>query len=148
MDGSVRRTSIDLRQEASVGQVKLTRTVREVWAALPAVFEQLEIDVTRQDPSAGVIGNDGYRARRIEGQRMSRYVDCGLGPTRSNADEYDVTLAVLVRVSSGEEGGTLVTTSLDAFAKDRAVSGNSVHCTSYGTLERRIGMLVTEKVEG
>jgi hypothetical protein len=146
MDGTMTRREISLRQEASVGQVNLPQSPAQVWAALPGVFATLGIDVTTHDVSAGTMGNTAYSARRIEGRRMSHYLDCGIGATVPIADEYEVTLGVLVRLNKGEDGQTVLTTSLDAFAKNRAVSGNAVHCQSYGTLERRIASLVSEKI--
>ena len=140
------RTSIDLRHQAGVGETTVPAGLTAVWGILPAVFEQLEIDITHVDASAGEMGNPGYRARRVGGERMSRWLDCGRSLVRSNADEYEVRLAVVVQLLAAEHG-TTVRTTVDAYARDRSVSGGSVHCLSWGSLERRVGELVMEMLE-
>lgn len=147
MDGSVRRTRVDLRQEASVGSVSLLAEPARVWTALHSVFDRLDIEVTTADVNGGLIGNAGYDVRSIEGHRLSRYFDCGSGLTSQLADAKTVTLAVMVHVQSAPKGVTVVTTTVDAFAHDRALSGNATHCVSRGRLERRIAELVQEEVE-
>lgn len=145
--GSVKPTSVDLRQEASVGRVSLLAEPASVWTALHVVFEQLEIEVTTADVSAGLIGNGGYPARSIEGHRLSRYFDCGSGLTSQLGNTNTVTVAIMVHVQSAPKGVTVVTTTVDAFAHNRALSGNATHCVSRGRLERRIAELVQEEVE-
>ncbi len=147
LGGSVRRTEVDLRQEASVGRVSLLAEPASVWAALHSTFERLGIDVTTADVSAGLIGNSGYEARSIEGHRLSRYFDCGSGLSSQLADAKVVTVAILVHVQSAPKGVTVVTTTVDAFAHDRALSSNATHCVSRGRLERRVAELVQDEVE-
>lgn len=146
--GSTRlRDPVNLRNQATVGQRTLTATVTQVWAVLPAVFAQLGIEATRVDSSEGVIGNPAYRARRIEGKRMSEYLDCGRSFGSNYADQYAVTLGILVQLVSSPGGGTVVRTVVDAYARDPSQNGNAVHCITWGSLERRIGDLVAERLE-
>lgn len=49
------------------------------WSRLPAIFEELGIEVTYSNPSTYTMGNRGTRVRRIGGERPSRYLDCGTG---------------------------------------------------------------------
>jgi hypothetical protein len=141
-----RTTTVDLRHESSVGQRAVDGSLTEVWAILPAVFEQLGIEATRVDSGEGVIGNPSFRTRRIEGRRLSEYLDCGRAFGREYADQYSVTLGVLVQVLPTQRGGTVVRTVLDAYARDPGQGGNSVHCITWGSLERRIGELVAERL--
>lgn len=145
-DASDRRDFFELRHESSVGQRTVNGTIQEVWAVLPDVFAQLEIETTRVDSREGVMGNPGYRARRVEGQRLSRFLDCGRSFGREYADQYSVTLGVLVHLVPASDGGTVVRTVLDAYARDPGTGGNSVHCITWGSLERRIGELVAERL--
>ena len=138
---------LDLRRQATVGQRTVNGTLSEVWAVLPAVFAQLGIEITRIDSGEGVIGNPGYRALRVEGQRLSRFLDCGRSFGRDYADHYSVTLAVLVQLVPAPDGGTVVRTVLDAYAQDPSRSGGAVHCITWGSLERRIGEIVAERLE-
>ena len=141
------RDPVDLRRQATVGQRTVIGTLSEVWAVLPAVFAQLGIEITRIDSGEGVIGNPGYRARRVEGQPLSRYLDCGRSFGRDYADHYSVTLAVLVQLVPSTDGGTVVRTVLDAYAQDPSRAGGAVHCITWGSLERRIGDIVTERLQ-
>jgi len=137
---------LDLRHQPDVGETTVPAGLTVVWGVLPSVFEQLEIEVSRVDAANGVMGNESYRARSVEGERMSRWLDCGRGPVRANADEYQVTLTVLVQLL-GASRGTVVRTTVDAYARGRDISGSSVHCISWGRLERRIPELVMELLE-
>lgn len=146
-DGSAPE-SIDLRHQPDVGQSTVSAPFTAVWTVLPGVFERLEIPVLEVDASAGLMGNQGYRARRVEGQRMSRWLDCGRGPVRANADVYEVTLSVVVQVLAAPDDATTVRTTVDAYARDRSLSGSSIHCISWGALERRVAELAAELLDG
>lgn len=120
-----------------------------VWRALPRVYEILGIAQTVIDPGQQAVGNLEFRPRRIEGQRPSWYIDCGAGATAvPKADEYEVTMSALTRLTPGEGGGTVIATTVEATAKPRAVSGNPVYCQSRGTLEARVAQLVQALLSG
>jgi hypothetical protein len=137
---------VDLRHESTVGERTVAASVSQVWGVLPGIFEQLEIETTTVDPSQGLMGNAGYRARRVEGRRLSDYLDCGRALGREYADQYAVTLTVLVQLVTAPDGRTVVRTIMDGYARDPSTSGSSVHCITWGSLERRIGDLVAERV--
>jgi hypothetical protein len=137
---------VDLRHESTVGERTVAASVSQVWGVLPGIFEQLEIETTTVDPSQGLMGNAGYRARRVEGRRLSDYLDCGRAFGREYADQYAVTLTVLVQLVTAPDGRTVVRTIMDGYARDPSTSGSSVHCITWGSLERRIGDLVAERV--
>jgi len=114
-----------------------------VLMALPAVYTTLGVPDHGIDPESGIYGNRSFRARRIEGNRLSNYIDCGQGATAvPNADQFQVTMLVVTALAPGEDGGTIVTTTVDATGRPRAVAGNSVHCQSKGELEMRVAQLV------
>ena len=132
-----------LHNEPGVGVRHVDAPLDSVWLALPMVYDLLGIPDAGVDAERTKFGNPGYRARRIEGERLSKYVDCGMGVTAApNADQYNVTLSVLTRLTPGSDGGTMVVTTVEATGKPRAVSGNPVYCQSKGTLEARLGELV------
>ena len=119
-----------------------------VWLALPEVYDRLEIPVALSDPTQWTFGNPRYRAHRFEGRPLSQYLDCGRGMGAPYADQFSVTLSVLTRLTEAE-GGTRVVTTVSGSAKPRAVSGNSVSCTSkVGRLELRLAELIVEVLEG
>ncbi len=122
--------------------------VDSVWMTLPIVFEQLGVPTTVVDRAGYRIGNTRFTPRRIEGKRLSQYIECGYGVTSSNnADTYFVTMSLATYLTAREDGGTLIQTSIEASARPREVSGNSVRCASKGTLETRILELVTAVLE-
>jgi hypothetical protein len=141
-------SSVDLRHRPDVGESIVPAGLRSVWVTLPEVFEQLEIEVNHVDASQGTLGNTGYHARRVEGERMSRWLDCGRGLVRAIADEYQVTLSVVVQLLPARADSTAVRTTVDAYARDRSLGSSSIHCVSWGRLERRVGELVLERLGG
>ncbi len=116
----------------------------DVWAVLPAVYEQLGVPVSDTAPALMELGNPGYRTRRVEGRRMGSYVDCGVTHSGTLANLYEITLTVVSRAATAPEGGTVLTTTVDAWGRQTATSGNPVHCSSKGELEGRIVALVGE----
>ncbi len=107
-----------------VGSV-VAKSRSEVWPVLPAVFETLEVEPPSIDARTLVMGNPGYRPRRIEGKRLSTYLECGRSMGKPNADQYAVTLQFMVQSESAADGGTSVNTLMDATARSRALSGNT-----------------------
>lgn len=138
--------ALDLRHEAGVMRATVPARLTAVWGVLPGVFEHLDIPVAQLDASAGTIGNPSFRPREIEGRRLSDWFDCGRGPLRPNADTYQVTISLTVQLLRVAADVTTLQTVVDAYARDRGVSGGSVHCISRGTLERRIADLVSERL--
>lgn len=130
----------------SVGAVPAA--IDSVWMTLPIVYEQLGVPATLVDRARHRIGNTRFSQRRIEGNRLSSYIECGYGVTSANnADTYLVTMSITTNISAVEGGGTAVQTLIDASAKPLEVSGNAVRCASKGTLEKRILELVTAALE-
>jgi hypothetical protein len=114
-----------------------------VLLTLPRVYEMLGVPDHGVNPEGNLYGNRSFRARRIEGKRLSNYIDCGQGLTAvPNADNYQVTMMVVTSLARAEDGGTTVTTTVDATGRSREVSTNPVHCQSKGELEMRVAQLV------
>lgn len=129
--------------EPGVGSRHVAAPLDSVLMALPAVYTTLGVPDHGIDPETRVYGNRNFRPRRIEGNRLSNYIDCGQGLTAvPNADEYAVTMLLVTALAPGEEGGTVVTTTLDATARPRGATGNPIHCQSKGELEMRVAQLV------
>ena len=111
-------------------------------------FETLNLETPTVDARAFSIGNRGCRARRIEGKRLSTYLQCGSSISRPNADQYEVTLQRMVQLLDAPGGSTTVRTTLDAYARSRSSSVNAIHCTSKGRFERRVVELIREELAG
>jgi hypothetical protein len=141
--------STEIRNEPRVVARTVAAPVDSVWRVLPHVYEVLGISEAGIDPEQKVFGNPGFRPRRIEGQRLSGYIECGTGVTAvPKADEYEVAMSVLTRLSPGDAGGTVIATTVEATGKPRSVSGNPVYCQSKGTLEARVAELVLRVLRG
>ncbi|MBM4184107.1 MAG: hypothetical protein FJ207_07740 [Gemmatimonadetes bacterium] len=138
--------AVEVRNEASSAEFSVPVGLPTVWGTLPAIFEQLGIEPTFVDAAQGQIGNPRYTRSRIERRSMSTYIECGSGLTGPYADAYDVRLSLLVYLSSGGQGISVVRTTVDAFATARSTNATAIHCTSKGVLERRIQALVQERV--
>ena len=123
--------------------------VDSVWRVLAEVYDRMGIPVARSDRGRSEFGHPGYRARRIEGKRLSRYLNCGRSISGPLADQYSVTLSVLTSLTAAE-GGTMVVTTVDGAAKSRETSsGGAVPCRSQaGKLELRLVELIVEVLEG
>lgn len=135
--------SLEIHTEPGRVSVTLPASSSRVWEVLDDVYARLEIPVNRRMPSAEEIGNTGYVARRIEGQRMNAWVDCGFDLAGPLANQYDVDITVLTHLIPRGDS-TRVVTTVDAFGRPRATSGNEVHCGSREVLERRIADLTAE----
>ena len=126
----------------------LDAPIDRVWVAVQAVYEDFGIELNALDHDLKRIGNTQLRPYRIDGTRLSRFLDCGRGITATpNADRYEVILYILSSVTEVEGGRSQIRTELNANAKPRDVGGHAVHCASKGTLETRIVEAVQEKLD-
>ena len=82
-----------LQVQSSLVTHHVDAPVEQVWAVLPGIYEELEVPLTDYDAEGLTLGNRQFVPRRIGGQRMSRYLDCG-GPSsgRPFADAYQVEM--------------------------------------------------------
>lgn len=136
----------EIRNAPNAQTRNVAAPVASVWSVLPAAFERLGI-AAGADNDQKLFGNPEFRVKRIEGAMLSNFVDCGRGVTAVPvADDYDVTLSVLTRVSTSGEGWSMMTTTVSGRAKPRAVSGAPVYCQSTGKLEQRIFDLVLQSL--
>jgi hypothetical protein len=136
--------TVEVRNAASVSESTVPSALRTVWNVMPDVFERMQIETNYIDSGAGVIGNGNFRPRRLGGRSLSTFLECGSGLTGPYADTYAVRMSLLVQLSPAQDGGTLVRTSIDAYAEDRAVSSRPIHCTSKGVLERQIWDMIAQ----
>lgn len=138
---------VEIFNEPGVGVRIVATSARNAWGVLGGVYEQLGIPIGEADPAAMRLGNPGFRARRVDGERLNAFVDCGSDFSGPLANQYEVTLSVATKLTAKGDESTEVLTIMDAYGRPRAVSGNSVHCQSRGVLEMRIAQLVAEALE-
>ncbi len=133
--------------ESSVSSDLIPANPDAVWTALISVYEDLEVPLALQDREGGQIGNPQFGPRRLAGQRLSRFLECGSGLTAAPyADQYSVTLYLVSRIAAAGDGETRLRTEVEAMAKPWDVSASPVYCTSKRTLEAMIVERVSEKL--
>lgn len=110
-----------------------------LWAALPAAYQAVGIEVGTIDHENRMIGNRRLRvSRRLGGQPLSRYLRCGDTPFGApQADQYPVELSVLTRVVPDGDRSRMET-SVQASAVNAANGGARTACTSTGAIERAL----------
>lgn len=118
--------------------VSLPAPAADVFAALQGAYGELQIPLTRQDPAAFVLGNEGLKMRRKLGLfEMRKAFDCGGTSGMPNAETYQI-LASIVSSVQGAGGNAVLTTVIDASAENPSYPGSGVRCSSSGTIEAAI----------
>ncbi len=119
-----------------------------IFVALEAAFAELKIPVESRDPKYGLLRNlNAEFSRRLGGEPMSKYLDCGRGFSGNNADFYRISLAISswVEPATGEPARLVV--AIAASGRDPAGSRSAYSaCTSRGALERRIAERVQARL--
>jgi hypothetical protein len=142
------------------GEVRVTRDsyvasdvvaapIDAVWQALPAAYSSVGLGLPRLDRAQGVAVLDRHRlSRRLGGERLSRYFDCGRGMAGPYADTYRIHLAVTTEVRPAQGDTTRVLTRLDAQGESTSGTANNVQCRSEGRLESLITEALRSAVGG
>jgi hypothetical protein len=120
-----------------------------VFRALVAVYKDLGIATPLLEPASRVAGNQMFRMRRrLGGQPMQGYVDCGGTPGQPNAETYDMEIGLVSYVTPVSGGGSTITTTLSAAGNDPMLGKDrQMRCASTGELERRIVLMVRERLK-
>ncbi len=119
---------------------EIAAPVAEVWAALPAVLQEMGLAGTADAATRTVATPPRMMSRRVADQPLTRIVDCGQGQYGAElAAVNPVRLALRVTVQPGTGDGARLDTVLEA--QVRNVGGaNAVMavCRSLGSLEAEI----------
>jgi hypothetical protein len=121
----------------------------QVFRMLPTVLDSLGIPVTMLEPSKRSIGNPAFKTRqRLKGTSLSRFIDCGTSTqVGANADNYDVSLVVLVDVAAAAANSSRVTLTFEAVAKPVNFSQQYSQCNSRGAFEARFFEVLKGKLQ-
>ncbi len=142
--------SVELRTTRSdpSNDFAVAGTLDQLWRVMPVVFAQLDMPVTMRVPDQRAMGNQAFRVRRqLGGVRLSRYLDCGNQMGMLNADTYEITLRLEIRLVQGSaDSQSRMFTVVEGTAKPLEVSGAPVNCTSTGKLEKRLVEMAAEQV--
>ncbi len=136
--------------DPGIGSFIVPASAEEAWSVLGKVYGAMGIPVTDSDPDAREMGNRAHATRRIQGQRLSVFLDCGRDLSGPLVNRYDITLSVATKVvrrdpvpASNALLRSELVTVVSASGKPRSTSGNTVPCTSTGALEK----LIADEVE-
>lgn len=135
--------------ETGAGRVSDTRytvaaDAAKLWPSVLAVYSELGLTPTTVDEKQLLVAVRGqHMMRKLGGDLLSSFLECGQGPTGLLADLYRVQVDVGTRLVQQATGYTSVETSVAATATNPAGSmSNPVACGSTGTLENRIAGLL------
>lgn len=128
-----------VRDDAAHFRQVLPAPVDSVWRFVPQVFETLHF------PGAPSVYQDQYvyltptlkvERRLYEGESNSLYLNCGFTTGGiPAADVYQVTFAIITRLSPQTDGKTEIDIVVDGTAQDLAVHRTAVRCDGTGRFE-------------
>jgi hypothetical protein len=121
-----------------------------VWEALVQVYANLEIEIAGADPRTRSLNNpDLIVSRRLGGERLSRYLECGSGTIGGFADHFRIHMNILSQVVAKPDGQSTLHTTIQAVGDNpEGTSNTRVPCGSTHQLELRIAAEVEELVGG
>lgn len=127
----------------------LSAPVARIWAALPAVYADLGLEVNFREPSPKRTGTCYQQVHgRLGREALSTYLDCGDSRSVPNADRFDVALTVLTTVVAVSDQTAKVYTFVLGAGNDGASSTGRVWCYSKGALEDLIRKRLEERLAG
>jgi hypothetical protein len=117
--------------------------IADAWPKLSKAYASLGIPLTLSTPADHVLGNEGMRrTHTIAGDRLSSFLDCGVGGGGANADMYAVNMSVVSQLQPVTDGSTQIATLIQATATPLSFGTPPVVCATTGALEARIAATV------
>ena len=129
-------TLLTERPRAAV--ISVAAPASNVWLAIKAVYAEMDIPVTVDNPAMHQLGNQNFfRSRTLGGQPMTQFVDCGSGMTGPKAMSYRIYISLLTQVVGNANGTTTVQTTFVPMGQDvSAGSSDRIPCGSTGRFEQ------------
>lgn len=111
-----------------------------LWALIPAAYEAAGLPEPALDRGAWTARLQNHTAtRRLGGDAMAYFLQCGNGPTGPHANSRRIRMTVQTALESLASGETRAHTRVDAIAISIEGAGAApLQCASTGMLERRI----------
>jgi len=133
-----------------------TSSVRQspqtIFTAVQTVYEQLHLPVTAVVPADLRVSSINVPlAHAIDGQRMSRFFNCGEdSPALAAADRYDLVVTVVTSVAGPSAVGvsSTVTTRASARARHPTAESQWIDCQSTGRLESELARTIADDLAG
>ena len=116
----------------------------KTFTAAAQVFRTLGFNATVRDSVGGLIGNEEFsRTRTLVGSQMSTWLNCGSGMTGPNADNYRITIALMILVDPASNNTTRMRIGMvGSGANIAGISTEPVGCATTGRLEERIAQMI------
>ncbi len=130
--------NVELYTPQSQYEEVIAATEADVWPHLEPAFEGMGVEVTEVKADQWIAGNPRFRPRRIQGDRLSTFLECGNDHGGPYADQRDVQMTFMAQLLRAPGGGTNVTVLVTGVARPRNVSGADLPCSSKGVLEKRL----------
>jgi hypothetical protein len=146
MRRGVEGTQAVVQHGTAVTHTFASATPTQVWSALQATWDELELKITGRGPGRQV-ASQGQRLVRLNGRRASYWVDCGRDLSGPVADDARVLLNVASAVGTAD-GATALSTQVDAEARNRGGLEGVRECRSTGALEKLIAEKISERLSG
>jgi hypothetical protein len=119
------------------------------WRAAMEVYRSMEIPLGVLEQASGVLGNRDLAARRrLAGQPMTEFLDCGRSVTGPAASTHQIHLSILTSVRAAATGGTELRTQLQATARQPGSSSPPTQCATTGRLEQQIAHQIQLRLLG
>jgi hypothetical protein len=134
--------TLTLTRDHEISTIELPASRDRVWKAVVAAHETLGLAMSSLDNNAGVAVYVHQRSHLLDGNRLSKYIDCGTTIYGDRTDSYAVTVRVTATVESRGPNTTAVHSGVNAWARDPQTSSDAVACSSTGLLEQRIAELI------
>lgn len=138
-------SSLELSRDAAISSEALTTGADAAWAALPAVYAQLEIPVNGIDQAKKLLSST-QRLRRIGGKGVSSFFSCP-GPYGNLASSGDVYITLRSQVLPEGDSST-IRHMVDAIARSSTGGSSQVRCTSNGSLEKLLTETLRARLQG
>jgi hypothetical protein len=141
-------TVLTRRETATHEDVVILASPDSVLSALRAAYADIGVEVKYYDPATREIGNlEFVRMRKMAGEPLTTFVNCGSTVTGLAADSYRITM-LLVSTVKPEGSSSRVETRFQSRAEDPAhgTSAGANGCQSLGTLEQRLHTALRDKL--
>ena len=120
-----------------------------VWSALVASYAELGIQPSIADAVSGQYGNASFLVpRRILGQPIGQFFDCGSSLTGAMVDAGRVTGLVVTTLSSRPDSTTSASTQVTGtLRRNDGSSSDPILCSSTGAIEEQLRIITTQRLE-
>jgi hypothetical protein len=113
------------------------------WPSLLSAYQKMGLPLTSSDATQGTAtARDVEVRRKLAGEPLSEYLDCGSNMTGLIANSYTVHLTVESTLKPAPQGGSTLAVGVSGSARNpQGASSSPVNCASTGRLESAIARL-------